>query len=91
MASVVSREAYFETGLGVLSDLGYGGLKPAARRRGRDPGVEFGRQAQLFAATRWNGSRGSCSTRSILAGSRRCRAVSNAADFEALGVEILAQ
>ena len=34
MASVVSREAYFETGLDVLSDLGYGGLKLAARRRG---------------------------------------------------------
>jgi AcrR family transcriptional regulator len=29
MVSVVSREAYFETGLGVLSDLGYGGLKLA--------------------------------------------------------------
>ena len=29
MASVVSREAYFETGLDVLSDLGYGGLKLA--------------------------------------------------------------
>lgn len=29
MAGVVSREAYFETGLGVLSDLGYGGLKLA--------------------------------------------------------------
>ncbi len=29
MASVVSREAYFETGLEVLSDLGYGGLKLA--------------------------------------------------------------
>jgi AcrR family transcriptional regulator len=29
MASVVSREAYFETGLNVLSDLGYGGLKLA--------------------------------------------------------------
>ena len=70
MASVVSREAYFETGLGVLSDLGYGGLKLAARRRGRDPGVEFGRQAQLFAA---------------------CQAVSNATDFEVLGVKILAQ
>jgi AcrR family transcriptional regulator len=27
MASVVSREAYFETGLDVLSDLGYDGLK----------------------------------------------------------------
>jgi hypothetical protein len=26
MASVESREAYFETGLDVLSDLGYGGL-----------------------------------------------------------------
>jgi hypothetical protein len=24
MANVVSREAYFQTGLGVLSDLGYG-------------------------------------------------------------------
>ncbi|ULE34790.1 TetR/AcrR family transcriptional regulator [Mycobacterium sp. IDR2000157661] len=29
MASVVSREAYFETGLDVLSDRGYGGLKLA--------------------------------------------------------------
>jgi AcrR family transcriptional regulator len=29
MASVVSREAYFQTGLEVLSDLGYGGLKLA--------------------------------------------------------------
>lgn len=29
MASVVSREAYFETGLDVLADLGYGGLKLA--------------------------------------------------------------
>jgi hypothetical protein len=29
MASVVSREAYFETGLDVLSELGYGGLKQA--------------------------------------------------------------
>ena len=29
MASGVSREAYFETGLDVLSDLGYGGLKLA--------------------------------------------------------------
>jgi AcrR family transcriptional regulator len=29
MAGVVSREAYFETGLDVLSDLGYGGLKLA--------------------------------------------------------------
>jgi AcrR family transcriptional regulator len=29
MASVVSLEAYFETGLDVLSDLGYGGLKLA--------------------------------------------------------------
>ncbi|HET9566207.1 MAG TPA: TetR/AcrR family transcriptional regulator, partial [Mycobacterium sp.] len=26
MAGVVSRESYFETGLDVLSDLGYGGL-----------------------------------------------------------------
>ncbi|TXI58063.1 MAG: TetR/AcrR family transcriptional regulator [Mycolicibacterium mageritense] len=29
MASVVSRESYFDTGLDVLSDLGYGGLKLA--------------------------------------------------------------
>ena len=29
MASLVSREAYFDTGLNVLSDLGYGGLKLA--------------------------------------------------------------
>jgi Bacterial regulatory proteins, tetR family len=29
MASVVSRESYFEAGLDVLSDLGYGRLKPA--------------------------------------------------------------
>jgi AcrR family transcriptional regulator len=29
MAGVVSRDAYFETGLEVLSDLGYGGLKLA--------------------------------------------------------------
>jgi AcrR family transcriptional regulator len=29
MATVVGREAYFETGLDVLSDLGYGGLKLA--------------------------------------------------------------
>lgn len=29
MASVVSREGYFETGLDILSDLGYGGLKLA--------------------------------------------------------------
>jgi AcrR family transcriptional regulator len=29
MAGAVSREAYFETGLDVLSDLGYGGLKLA--------------------------------------------------------------
>ncbi|MGX9789058.1 TetR/AcrR family transcriptional regulator [Mycobacterium sp. MMS18-G62] len=29
MAGVVSRELYFETGLDVLSDLGYGGLKLA--------------------------------------------------------------
>src|SRR5689334_5515605 len=29
MATGVSREAYFETGLDVLSDLGYGGLKLA--------------------------------------------------------------
>lgn len=29
MASVASREAFFETGLDVLSDLGYGGLKLA--------------------------------------------------------------
>jgi AcrR family transcriptional regulator len=29
MAGVVSRESYFETGLEVLSDLGYGGLKLA--------------------------------------------------------------
>jgi AcrR family transcriptional regulator len=29
MASVVSRDAYFQTGLEVLSDLGYGGLKLA--------------------------------------------------------------
>lgn len=29
MATVVSREAYFETGLDILSDLGYGGLKLA--------------------------------------------------------------
>ncbi|MGV0810714.1 TetR/AcrR family transcriptional regulator [Mycolicibacterium boenickei] len=29
MAGVVSRESYFETGLDVLSDLGYGGLKLA--------------------------------------------------------------
>lgn len=30
MATVISREAYFDTGLAVLSDLGYGGLKLAA-------------------------------------------------------------
>jgi AcrR family transcriptional regulator len=29
MATVISREAYFETGLEVLSDVGYGGLKLA--------------------------------------------------------------
>jgi len=29
MATVVTREAYFETGLDVLADLGYGGLKLA--------------------------------------------------------------
>src|SRR5262245_59776059 len=29
MAGAISREAYFETGLDVLSDLGYGGLKLA--------------------------------------------------------------
>jgi AcrR family transcriptional regulator len=29
MASVVSRESYFEAGLGVLADMGYGGLKLA--------------------------------------------------------------
>ena len=29
MASTVSRESYFETGLSVLADLGYGGLKLA--------------------------------------------------------------
>ncbi len=29
MAGVISREAYFQTGLDVLSDLGYGGLKLA--------------------------------------------------------------
>lgn len=29
MASVVSRESYFDTGMDVLSDLGYGGLKLA--------------------------------------------------------------
>jgi len=29
MASVISQESYFETGLEVLSDLGYGGLKLA--------------------------------------------------------------
>lgn len=29
MAAVISREAYFEAGLDVLSDLGYGGLKLA--------------------------------------------------------------
>jgi hypothetical protein len=29
MAGGVSRESYFETGLDVLSDLGYGGLKLA--------------------------------------------------------------
>jgi AcrR family transcriptional regulator len=29
MASVVTRESYFDTGLDVLSDLGYGGLKLA--------------------------------------------------------------
>ncbi|TDH56413.1 TetR/AcrR family transcriptional regulator [Mycobacterium eburneum] len=29
MATVISREAYFEVGLDVLSDLGYGGLKLA--------------------------------------------------------------
>lgn len=29
MASVVSREAYFEIGLEVLADVGYGGLKLA--------------------------------------------------------------
>lgn len=29
MASAVSRESYFETGLDILSDLGYGGLKLA--------------------------------------------------------------
>ncbi|WP_319452997.1 MULTISPECIES: TetR/AcrR family transcriptional regulator [unclassified Mycobacterium] len=29
MAGVISRESYFETGLDVLSDLGYGGLKLA--------------------------------------------------------------
>ena len=29
MASVISRESYFDTGLDVLSDLGYGGLKLA--------------------------------------------------------------
>ncbi len=29
MATTVSREAYFETGLDVLADLGYGGLKLA--------------------------------------------------------------
>jgi AcrR family transcriptional regulator len=29
MASVASRESYFEAGLDVLSDLGYGGLKLA--------------------------------------------------------------
>src|ERR1700712_992766 len=29
MATVVTREAYFETGLEVLSDRGYGGLKLA--------------------------------------------------------------
>ena len=70
MASVVSREAYFETGLGVLSDLGYGGLKPAARPEG--------------AIRVWSSvGKRSCS--------RAGRAVSNATDFEVLGVEILAQ
>jgi hypothetical protein len=59
MASVVSREAYFETGLDVLSDLGYDGLKLAEV----------------------------CSR----LGSRRCQTVTSAADFEALGVKILAQ
>ncbi len=29
MATVATREAYFETGLEVLADLGYGGLKLA--------------------------------------------------------------
>ncbi len=29
MSTVLSRDAYFETGLDVLSDLGYGGLKLA--------------------------------------------------------------
>ena len=29
MGAVASRESYFETGLDVLSDLGYGGLKLA--------------------------------------------------------------
>src|SRR6476646_4864664 len=29
MATMVTKEAYFETGLDVLSDLGYGGLKLA--------------------------------------------------------------
>lgn len=29
MATVVTREAYFKTGIGVLADLGYGGLKLA--------------------------------------------------------------
>src|ERR1700761_3681380 len=29
MASVVSRESYFEAALGVLADMGYGGLKLA--------------------------------------------------------------
>jgi hypothetical protein len=38
MASVVSRESYFEAGLDVLSDLGYGGLK-LAEVCSRDPQV----------------------------------------------------
>jgi hypothetical protein len=59
MASVVSREAYLETGLDVLSDLGYDGLKLAEV----------------------------CNR----LGSRRCPTVTGAADFEGLGVKILAQ
>ena len=48
MAGVVSRDSYFETGLDVLSDLGYGGLKLAevCNRLGVTTG-SFGVQGQV--------------------------------------------
>ncbi len=51
MASVVSRESYFETGLDVLSDLGYGGLQRFdVLYESAFEILQHKRQAQVFAA-----------------------------------------